>query len=127
MAQSRASVITADLQQDRSARAREGSTRRLFAFREQHIAGAQPMELFLPLIAVVAWVIAKAIGAIADLIREKRRLRLWRYFHDSAIERGQDPDPAEIIRAVTDEGRPPPAAQPPTPPALPSPPKSDDT
>jgi hypothetical protein len=84
------------------------------------------VELLIPpLVVAVAYVVARAIGSVVDLIREERRLRLWRYFHDSAVQRGQDPDPVEIIRAVT-EGRPPPE-QAPTRPALTSPPKSDDT
>jgi hypothetical protein len=84
------------------------------------------VELFIPpVIVAVGWVLARAIGPIADLIRQERRDRLLRYFHDSAIKRGQDPDPVEIIRAVT-EGRPPPEPAP-TRPALSSPPKSDDT
>jgi hypothetical protein len=83
------------------------------------------MELAVPLIAAVAFIIARAIRPIADLIREQRRLRLLRYFHDSAIKRGQDPVFVEVICAVTDGRLPPERA--PKRPALTSSPKADDT
>jgi hypothetical protein len=89
------------------------------------LLGLFSVELLIPpLVVAVAFIVARAIRPVADLIREERRLRLWRYFHDSAVKRGQDPDPVEMIRAVT-EGRPPPERVQ-TRPALSSPPKSDD-
>jgi hypothetical protein len=62
-------------------------------------------------------------SSIAGLIREKRRLQLCRYFYDDAVKRGEKPDPVEVIRAAS-LGMIGPASKAP---ALPSPPKSDNT
>jgi hypothetical protein len=77
----------------------------------------------IPIIAAVALVVARAIGPITDLIRQERRLRLCRYLYDDAVARGEKPDAVEIIRAISEGG----PGRSTRRPALPSPPKSDDT
>jgi hypothetical protein len=92
------------------------------AARSCRAAGACQVEL-IPIIAAVALVVARAIGPITDLIRQERRLRLCRYLYDDAVARGEKPDAVEIIRAISEGG----PGRSTKRPALPSPPKSDDT
>jgi hypothetical protein len=55
---------------------------------------------FVPQIVAALYVIAGA-GGIAVLIREWLWLRHCRYLHDQAVLRGQNPDPAELIKAAS--------------------------
>jgi hypothetical protein len=48
----------------------------------------------------LVWAILAAATVIALVIREHMWLRYCRYLHDQAVARGQNPDPAEQIRAA---------------------------
>jgi hypothetical protein len=53
---------------------------------------------FGPVIVAVASLLGG--GGIYLFLRELIWLRHCRYLHDQAVERGQDPDPAQLIQAA---------------------------
>jgi hypothetical protein len=51
---------------------------------------------FVPAIVAVATVI---VGGIVPVVRDRMWLRHYRYLHDQAVARGQDPDPVQLTQA----------------------------